>query len=149
TLGAAFSEMAAADAPIQLVNSRRGNTYIDRVFFAVLQARGLPPVRRVPFRKGWGNDELVFDAPGVGVPSVSLDRYPFEAYHTDKDDMSLVNPERLEEMVALFVDVMSLLERDFIPVPINRVPVYQTRFQLYSDWTMERERYDLNTKLVD
>lgn len=149
TLGAAFTEMAAADAPIQLVLSRRGNSYIDRVFLYVLQRKGLLPARTVPFRKGWGNDELMFDAPGVGVPSVSLDRYPFAAYHTDHDDMSLVSMSHLEEMVELLVEVADVLERDYIPNPVNRVPVYLTRFDLYSDWTYQRGQYDINTLLID
>ena len=90
TIGAVFSEMGGADADLQLVYSRRGDTYIDRVFLHVLQKRGKLPCRTIPFRRGWGNDELVFDAPGVGVPVVSLDRYPFEAYHTHYD-LSLIH----------------------------------------------------------
>ncbi len=149
SLGAAFSEMAAADAPVQLVMSRRGNTYIDRVFLHVLHQRGLLPCRSVPFRRGWGNDELVFDAPGVGVPAVSLDRYPFSAYHTHHDNLDNVSVDCLEEMVELFVDVASVLEADFIPRPTNRVPTYLTRYDLYADWTYQRDQYDLNTLMLD
>lgn len=149
TIGAVFSEMGGAASPLQLVFSRRGDTYIDRVFLHVLRIQGKLPCRFQPFRKGWGNDELVFDAPGVGVPVVSLDRHPFEAYHTHHDDMTLVELDKLEEVVDVLVGVADALEQDYIPRPRNRVPVYLTRFDLYSDWTHQRAQYDVNTVLLD
>jgi len=149
TIGAAFSEMGGADSPLQLVLSRRGNTYVDRLFLYVLGKQGKLPCRTVPFRRGWGNDELVFDAPGVGVPTVSIDRYPFDAYHTHYDNMQLVKIEKLEEIVDVLVGVVDELERDFLPRPKHRVPVYLTRFNLYSDWTYDRSMYDINMKILD
>jgi len=148
-LGATFSEMAGADAPLQFVRSRRSDTYIDRVFLHVLRRRGQLPRRIVDIPPGWGNDELVFDAPGVGVPAVSLDRYPFEAYHTHHDDMSLVKQEHLEEMVDIFTDVVDALERDYVPRLRHRVPVYLTRYDLYADWTYDRRRYDTIIVVLD
>jgi aminopeptidase-like protein/RimJ/RimL family protein N-acetyltransferase len=148
-LGAVFSEMPAADAPLQLVRSRRGDTYIDRVFGHVLRERRLHDCRTVPFRSGWGNDELVFDAPGLGVPAVSLDRHPFPHYHTHHDDLSQVRAENLEEIVTVLLAVVDVLEHDYIPKPRHRVPVYLSRFGLYADWTHSRARYDLNTVVLD
>jgi aminopeptidase-like protein len=149
TVGAVFSEMGGADSPLQLVFSRRGDTYIDRIFLHVLHKLGKLPCRVVPFRKGWGNDELVFDAPGLGVPVVSIDRYPFEAYHTHYDNMDLVKLDKLEEVVDVLTGVADALEQDYIPRLLNRVPVYLTRFDLYSDWTHQRAQYDINTLLLD
>jgi aminopeptidase-like protein len=148
-LGAVFSEMGGADAGFQLVHSRRGDTYIDRVFLYALQKCGQTLERSVPFRKGWGNDELVFDSVGVNVPAVSLDRYPFAAYHTHHDNMELVVEERLEETVEVLMEVVDILEWDYIPEPINRVPVYLSRYELYSDWTYQRDQYDTNILLID
>lgn len=149
TIGAVFSEMGGAETPLQLVFSRLGDTYIDRIFIYVLNKLRKWPCRAVSFRNGWGNDELVFDSPGVGVPSMSLDRFPFEAYHTNNDNMELIKLDKLEEIIEILLEVVDTLEKDYIPKPINRVPPYMTRFNLYSDWTNERLQYDQNIILFD
>ncbi len=149
TIGGVFSEMGGAREPLQLLSSRRGDTYIDRVFRLALDKKGKWPIRQIPFRTGWGNDELVYDAPSVGVPVVSLDRYPFDAYHTHFDNMDLVDQSSLEEVVEIIVAVADLLEADFIPRFRNRVPVYLSRYDLYADWTHQREAYDNNVRLLD
>jgi len=149
TIGAVFSEMGGAESGLQLVFSRRGDTYVDRIFAYVLKKLGKLPCRTVPFRKGWGNDELVFDAPGVGVPVVSLDRHPFAAYHTHQDDMSLIELSQLEDVVDVIMGVVDILERDYIPKSKNRVPVYLSRYNLYADWTFERDQYDTNILVLD
>lgn len=148
-LGAVFSEMGGADAGFQFVHSRRGDTYIDRVFLYALKKLGKLSERCMPFRKGWGNDELVFDSVGVNVPAVSLDRYPFAAYHTHDDNMDLVVPQRLEETVEVLMEVVDILEWNYIPEPVNRVPVHLSRYELYADWTYQRDQYDTNTILID
>lgn len=149
TLGAVFSEMGGAQSPLQLVMSRRGSTYIDRVFRYALRESGKTLGRIVPFRSGWGNDELVFDAPGLGVPALSLDRYPFEPYHTSEDDIESVDEGQLNEVVDILLSVVELLEIDFIPRPKSRVPIYLTRFGLYADWTTERQEYDMRAAVMD
>lgn len=149
TLGGVFSEMGGAREPLQLVASRRADTYIDRLFRLALDRLGKWPLRQVPFRAGWGNDELVYDAPSVGVPVVSIDRHPFDAYHTHFDNMDLVDQSSLEEVVEIIVNVADLLEADYIPKLKSRVPVYLSRYDLYADWTHEREAYDNNIRLLD
>ena len=149
TIGGVFSEMGGASEPLQLVASRRANTYIDRILRLALERQGKWPVRQMPFRNGWGNDELVYDASGVGVPVVSIDRYPFDAYHTHHDNMDMIDETRLEEIVEVIVAVADLLEADYIPRLRNRVPVYLSRYDLYADWTHQREAYDHNIRLLD
>ena len=149
TIGAVFSEMPGANQGIQFVFSRRGNTYIDRVFLQVLKDKKILPCRCVAFRQGWGNDETIFDAPGIGVPSVSIDRHPFREYHTHHDNLVNVHIEKLDEIVDIIFSVIKILEKDYIPIQKNNAPTYLTRYNLYSDWTYQRENYDVNTAILD
>ena len=148
-IGSAFCEMGGANSPLQMVFSRRGNTYVDRIFEFLVDQYQDGSARKVPFRKGWGNDELVFDSPGVAIPSVSIDRYPFEYYHTNLDNLDNFYEEKAEEMISLFLDAVNILEEDFIPKPIYDVPFYLTRYDLYADWTHNRQQYDQNILLLD
>ena len=43
------------------------------------------------FRDGYGNDELVFADPDFDIPMIALQHYPFDEYHTSKDDISTVH----------------------------------------------------------
>jgi aminopeptidase-like protein len=148
SIGAVFTEMPGAVSDLQFVHSRRGDTYIDRVFRHVLKVHG-KPTRLCAFRGGWGNDELMFDSAGLGTPAISLDRYPFPEYHTHHDDITRFHPDKLDEIVELFLRAVDIIERDFIPRPVNRVPVYLTRHDLYNDWTWERSQYDFNARIID
>jgi aminopeptidase-like protein len=149
TIGAVFSEMPGANQGLQFVFSRRANTYIDRVFLQALKEKGKLDCRQVPFRQGWGNDETIFDAPGIGVPSVSIDRHPFVEYHTHHDDLRNVHIDKLDEVVEVILSAIDIIENDYIPKQKEDAPIYLTRYDLYSDWTYERESYDINTLIMD
>ena len=147
-LGAVFLEMVGIRSPLRLAHSRTGNSYVDRVFLYVLGQRGVP-FTECAFMDSWGNDERIFDSPGVGIPTVSLERYPFRWYHTSQENLDETDPASLEEVVEILMDVVRILESDFIPCPRYKVPVYLTRYDLYSDWEKERAQYDANASILE
>ena len=57
--------------------------------------------------------------------------------------------EKLDEIVDIIMSVVDILENDFIPHQKDDAPIYLTRYNLYSDWTYERESYDVNTLIMD
>ena len=147
-LGSIFIEMAGIKSPIRLGLTRRGDTYVDRVFQYVIDERETAHTT-CAFRDHWGNDEFVFDSAGVGIPSASLERFPFEPYHTSGDNMEVTDESCLQEMVDILVDAVRLMESDFIPAPYQKVPIYLTRYDLYSDFETERADHDINLRVTD
>ena len=56
---------------------------------------------------------------------------------------------KIFKTISLFIDAVDIFEHDYIPVPKYKVPIYLTRFNLYSDWTTNREQYDLKIVLIE
>jgi aminopeptidase-like protein len=143
-----FSEMPGAKSSIRITNSRRKSTYIDRLVKLVLESR-LKEFSFVDFKQGWGNDEMVFDAPLVGIPSISIDRAPFNHYHLSSDTELNFSIDSAEEVVNLIYETLVLFERDYIPCPNYFVPPQLSRLGLYKDWSNSRSAYIQNMNLLD
>lgn len=147
-LGALFLEMVGIRSPIRFAHTARGNTYIDRVMLEALARKG-GKFDTCSFLESWGNDERIFDSPGVGIPAGSLERHPFRFYHTSRDDLAATDSDALEQMAELLMEAVRIMEADFIPRPRQRIPVYLTRFGLYADWEQQRADYDTNAKIME
>ena len=63
-----------------------------------------------------GTDHLPFAQ--AGIPAVSILHFPYEEYHLPEDTVALVDEQRLEDAVALAIDVVQSLVDD--PVPRSR-----------------------------
>jgi len=101
--------------------SRRGDAVVDRAAQHVLR-HAHPQARLLPFTP-YGYDERQFCSPGFDLPVGRLGRgvhgeYP--EYHTSADDLSFVDPGRLEESLDLVAAVVDVLERD--EVLVNQEP---------------------------
>ena len=46
-------------------------------------------------------NEYIWEA--YGIPMASLSRFPYPEYHSSLDDLSAIDPERLEEAVRVLV----------------------------------------------
>ena len=69
------------------------------------------------YRKIVGNDENVWESPGIEVPTISLSRckkgscYP--QYHLDSDNINIISKEKLEESVDVLSGILNILENNF------------------------------------
>jgi aminopeptidase-like protein len=140
--------------PLTLQRSYGGDSAIDRMATYALKRSGRP-FTTGPFGHVVQNDEKVWNAPGVDVPSVSLSRAggmrvgedgrpefaPYPEYHTSDDTPAIVSEERLEEAVRVIEAVIDIHENDFVPERRVKGPFFLSRYGLWVDW---RENLPLN-----
>lgn len=100
-VGAVFAEMLGNDAPLVMGTSFWGNSYLDAIFNHVGN-RYAEDFKKFPFRQTVGNDETVWDAAGIEIPMVQINRcakfqYPFPEYHSTLDTPDSLDPQKLDE----------------------------------------------------
>jgi len=112
-----FMEMVGHEQPIfALQESFTGKSPIDRIAKNVLATRN-PQFWSAPFRRILGNDETVWEAPGIEVPMISLSRcqskdFYYKEYHLNSDNISLMHENRLEEAVQIVADIIDVFEKN-------------------------------------
>jgi aminopeptidase-like protein len=116
TVCGVFEEMPGTKGPIKATSTFRGNHRLDRAFANVLRHHSKAH-QLVPWRKGAGNDETVWEAPGYEVPFVEVTRCedqfaPFREYHSSLDTPDLMEPAQLDEMLDVMKRVVGVLEED-------------------------------------
>jgi aminopeptidase-like protein len=106
-----FIEMIGTDTPLALQQSFTGQTIIDRVAEYVMK-QFQPGLHVGAFRTVVGNDETVWEAPGIEIPMVSISRWPYREYHTSEDSMRIMSENRLEETLEVLKQIVETLEDD-------------------------------------
>lgn len=109
-----FEEMPGTAGPIKVASTFLGDQPIDRAFRNALAGNRVPHVL-VPWRRGAGNDEAVWEAPGYEVPFVEVTRsedlmLPFREFHTSEDTPDLMQAEQMEEMFETLKRVIDIVE---------------------------------------
>jgi len=119
-----FLEMMGNDNQLHLQFSRSNcDTPIDNIAYKVLDERfnyDHDKYRVGRFREVIVNDELVWDQPTVGVPTISLSRWPYPEYHTSDDTPSILSEARLQESLEVVQGIIDVLDTDYVPKPLYR-----------------------------
>lgn len=125
--GSLFLEMLGSATPLALQRSHGGTAALERALEQQLKSRGLEH-RIGAFRMIIGNDEINWES--YGVPMTSLSRFPYPEYHSDRDNLSIISPERLEQSAQLVLAALEQLEserwysRSFRGCPCTSHPDY-------------------------
>jgi aminopeptidase-like protein len=128
-----------------LKSTRRGDTYMDRL--AAECCRQFDSLAAAPFFSHYGNDEYVFDSIQVGIPTLSLQKYPFAEYHTSNDHPSRLKDSELRRAYDIILYMVDVAERDAVYTFVHPVPFYMSRFDLYADAVYEPEAYARNRNI--
>ena len=99
------------DNSLKLQCSYEGNNFLDLAGRNALRSIN-PHFVQGPFRRVYGNDETVFEAPGYEIPSISLTRFPFPQYHTSLDTPTIVSEAKLEETVLCLEKIAFIMQEN-------------------------------------
>src|SRR3972149_424782 len=132
-----FFEMLGNDNDHLLQHSFEGNTKIDKIALHVLGQK-TENFRATEFRKGPASDEMIFDGPGINKPMINLSRFPYPEYHTSMDSPEIINEENLKESRDILCDIILILDRDRIPVPKFKGPVFLSGYGMWIHWEENR-----------
>ena len=133
-----FLEMFGNDNIHALQLSRQGDTELDQIARYAMQKK-LKNFREGAFRQIICNDEMVFNGPGVNVPTISLSRYPYPEYHTSDDNPGIISEKRLAESEDLVLEIINILDKNYIPKRKFKGPVFLSGYDLWVDWRVNRQ----------
>ena len=113
-----FMEMPGTAGPLKAASTFLGGHALDRAVANALRHHARAHAI-VPWRKGAGNDETVWEAPGYEVPFVELTRCedqfaPYPEYHSSLDTPELMDPAQLEETLLVLQKAVDALEGDAV-----------------------------------
>ncbi len=121
--------------------TRQGDTRLDRIAKYVMK-RNLSNFREGAFRKVVSNDEMVFNGPGVNIPMISISRSPYPEYHTSEDNPDIISEENLIESKTLILEIINIIDRDYIPQRQFKGPIFLSGYGLWVDWRVNRRLND-------
>ncbi len=150
-----FNEMVGLDNPLIIQKSYQEKALVNRYAeYAIFKSQ--TQVKSYPYLTVAGNDEKIFNAPGVYIPSISITRInqevrlkkekelqqeelnkpilPYPEYHSHLDNVDTVNFYRVNETVEVLYNLCHIIEKDFIPVRKFKGPVFLTKYDLWIDW---------------
>ena len=133
-----FLEMLGNHNIHSFQRTRQNNTRLDRITRYVMK-RKLSNFREDGFRKIVGNDEIVFNGPGVNIPMVSISRFPYPEYHTSDDNPSIISEKNLIISKNLILEILNILEHDYVPKRKFKGPIFLSGYDLWIDWRKNKK----------
>ena len=114
-----FLEMLGNDYKnFALQETFNGDTELDKAASHYLKFKN-PGFYQGKFRQVVGNDETVWEAPGIEVPTISLSRcqspeFYYAEYHLDSDNISIMSENRIEESADVLLGTIDILETNYL-----------------------------------
>ncbi len=136
--GGIFVEMTGNRNPIAWHHSRQHDHVLDRIAHSVLQ--DTHSIER-QFADAPANDERVINGPGVNIPCISINRWPYAEYHTDDDNPGIIHEDMLQDAAEKIEKIVRIFSTNYIPKRKFRGPVFLSGHGLWVDW---QENWELN-----
>lgn len=128
-----FLEMLGSKTGLAFQQSKDSLTNIEKSVLKTIRANTVP-CRVGPFRSIIINDEYIWEAYGIPMPSLS--RFPYPEYHSSLDTASIISEDSLEEAVSLLLAAIDDLEStSFVEKRFKgTVALSNPRYDLYVDY---------------
>jgi len=97
---------------------------------------------------GYGNDERVYEYPTINIPSVALQRFPFDEYHSSADTPDKLSDEHLTKALDFVAYLLEIIEKYFIPEYTLILPPWLTKHGLYFDSKDQPELFEKFTNQI-
>ena len=133
-----FLEMTGNKNKIAWHHTRQHHHVLDRITNYVLQ--NIKHEER-DFAAAPANDERVMNGPGVNIPSISINRFPYDEYHTSDDNLDIIYDDMLSGAADVAEKIVRIFCSNYIPKRTFRGPVFLSGNSLWVDW---RENWELN-----
>jgi aminopeptidase-like protein len=136
--GGIFLEMTGNQNKIAWHHTRQHDHLLDRITNYVL--RNTDHNER-DFAAAPANDERVINGPGVNVPCISINRWPYDEYHTADDNLDIMHEDMLVGAADIAEKIIRVYASNYIPKRTFRGPVFLSGNGLWVDW---RDNWELN-----
>ena len=133
-----FAEMTGNHNVMAWHHSKQYNHLLDKITDYVLAGK---PHKVRDFAEAPANDERVINGPGVNVPCISINRWPYEEYHTSDDNPGIIHEDMLQGSVDVVEKIIRIFATNYIPKRKFRGPVFLSGHGLWVDW---QENWALN-----
>jgi aminopeptidase-like protein len=136
-----YLDLLGNNYPLGYQTSYQADSLLDRILERIFKHH-VPDHRAASFRGLVGNDEIFYNGPGFNIPMPGIACPTHPEYHSDRDNLEIVNLNQLEQSHGILEKIVHVLESDYVPVPRFKGPIYLSRYDLYIDPKVDRRGYD-------
>ena len=141
TIGMLNLEAVGAGEKWCMKKAWKPDTRLERTLRAAMRSTGIP-FKELKFFEGYVNDEKVYAWPKIGVQGVAIQRFPFPEYHTSADCPELIDDRLMLEALEFSERFIDMLERDYVPEYVGKLPPWLTRRGLYFDSKLDPDNHN-------
>ena len=138
--GAFFCDLIGADTKPAYSLSFQGNSLVDSIASHIFKHK-IKDYNSCSYRQLIGNDEMFYNGPYYNIPTVTLGQDLPAYYHSSGDNYEKIDFNIIEKYKGYILDIINILETDYVPVLQYKGPLCLSRYDLYIDCQTNPEGY--------
>lgn len=138
--GAFFCDLIGADTKPAYSSSFQGSSLVDSITNNIFKFK-VKDYGVYEYRQLIGNDEMFYNGPSYNIPTVTLGQEVPSYYHSSGDNYEKINFEMIDKYKKIILDIIDILETDYIPVLKYKGPLCLSRYGLYVDGNKNPDGY--------